>query len=700
MPVAVWLDYLANPVHFIEDMVYGIPLMEGGYRYITDEDRKLNLVNYRLEPQTKEVLNVVGKRDFVAVHSGRGCTKTTSLALVALWFLYTRESAKVIVTGPKYDHLKVTIWAEIYKWLERSLLKDKLEWSAEKMYHRDARGLSFAEILTSKQKEKISGIHADHVLWLLDEASDIDDDIFDAIFGGMTDPEVKIILTGNLTKTSGFFYRITQLENKLGYNKSTGWHILHFSTEDSERKNMQWFHSMLKFPRESDMFRVYVLGLPPTGSPRAIISIADLEAARMRTVEKLDRRTHHIPLEIGLDPAAEGDDLTAIAVRFGKKLLEVRTFAKEKAPEIVLQTIKIVREYRKKLNYIHKVKIKVDDTGYGNAIRHYLALNDTDNVEVIGINFGAGGNDNYCDNATIMWFNLADIIEEISLPNDDDLIEQLAAREWVPGSKNRMRVEAKSEYKKRLSRGLADKADATILCFWDGTKKIFSRNDKTESNVKPFEIDWYNKHIMDYNYQGIIMANVWHFAALVIHKDISIDGICAIYEYYNNKLWIYKDIHYEVPIAEVVKKDVAEITNLGIYSDERKVKILGNSKMFRKDEGLRPFGAILKREGLPIKEPSHYDEYGAIALGMSLFKNDNVILHRDAFRARQQFGEWTVREGKPEKEGFGCCEAALIIFSEIKKLMKEKRPTLPKVGYRPVRDPKEQRQSSTLWMRR
>ena len=32
MPVAVWLDYLANPVHFIEDMVYGIPLMEGGYR--------------------------------------------------------------------------------------------------------------------------------------------------------------------------------------------------------------------------------------------------------------------------------------------------------------------------------------------------------------------------------------------------------------------------------------------------------------------------------------------------------------------------------------------------------------------------------------------------------------------------------------------------------------------------------------------
>ena len=419
-----------------------------------------------------------------------------------------------------------------------------------------------------------------------------------------------------------------------------------------------------------------------------------------KKINQPDRRKTHVPLEIGLDPAAEGDDLTAIAVRFGMQLLEVRTFAKTKAPEVVLQTIKIVREYRRKHNYIHKVKIKVDDTSFGNAVRHYLALNETDNIEVIGVNFGGKGDDNYADMATRMWFHLADIIENIGLPNDDDLIEQLAAREWMPASKNRMKAEAKYEYKKRLSAKRADKADATVLCFWDGTKKIFSRADDTESNVKAFEIDWYLKHVIDFGYTGLIMANVWHFAAIVLNEDISIDGIAGVYEYYRNRLWIYKDFHYEIPIAEVVCKDIKKETKAGIYRDERNIKVFGNNKIFKKRDGAKSFGQILRTEGLMIREPIQYEEYGAIAMGVSLFKADKVTVHRDAFDARQQFGEWTVREGKPEKKGFGCCEAALLIFSEIRRLMKDPPKPEKKKNYRPVRIPKEQKESNTLWMRR
>lgn len=698
IPPEAIAHYIQYPIDFIEKNVYGIQQRDGTYKYLSDADVKADLINKRIEPQTKQMLNAFAKYDYIAVASGRGCTKTTFLTYACLNFIFTRVNAKIIVTGPKYDALKATIWAEMLKWLTRSRLTDVLKWTAEKMYHQYAPGLWFAQILTSKQKENISGIHADHVLWLLDEASNIEDEIFNAIYGGMSDLETKIILTGNVTKTSGFFYRITQIENKLGWNPDTGWYIMQFSSEDSKRKNPKWFKSMQRFPRDSDMYRVYVLGLPPKGSPRAVITIADCEAARMRSVNQPDRRKTHVPLEIGLDPAAEGDDLTAIAVRFGMKLMEIRVFAKTKAPEVVLQTLKIVREYRNKLNYIHKIKVKVDDTAFGNAVRHHLALNDTDNIEVIGVNFGGKGDENYADMATKMWFHMADVIDKVGLPNDDDLIEELAAREWNPAPGERMKVEPKYEYKKRLGRS-PDRADACILCFWDGTKKIFSRGEDTESNVKAFEIDWYLRNIYNYAYQGLLMIEAWNITALILNDDISIDGISCIYQYYVNKLWVYANFHYEIPIAEIVSKEVKTTTHADTYKDDREAKVYGNMKMFKKIDGARPFGQVLRQNGLLIREPIQYEEYGAIALAVSLFKNDNVIMHRNTLRARQQFGEWSIKDGKPDKKGFGCCEAFLLVCSEIRRLMKSPPKKSQAHDYKPVREPKKQKVRS-FWMTR
>jgi len=622
LPSEAYEYYMDRPVEFIQEMVYGIRRPDGEFRSMNPQDVKDNILNKRLEWQTRDILNAAGKNDYVAVHSGRGISKTTSLAMLCIWFLWTRPHSKVIVTGPKYDQLKVTIWAEILKWLQRSNLTDDLKWTAERMYHINSPGLWFAQILTSKQKDNIQGLHADHIMWLLDEASNIEDDIFNAIYGGLTDLESKIIMAGNLTKASGFFYRITQIER-------TGWKILRFNSEESERKNMKWFKSMQKFPRDSDMYRVYVLGLPPKGSPRCIITIAQCEEARLRDVAFIDRRKTPVPLEIGLDPAAEGDDLTAIAVRFGMKLYEIRVFAKTKAPEVVLQTLKIIREYRRKLNFIHKVTVKVDDTAYGNAVRHYLTLEgEKENVETVGVNFGGKGDENYADMATRMWFNMADVMDHVGLPSDDELIEELAAREWAPASGNKMKVEPKYEYKKRLGRS-PDRADACILAFWEGTKKIFSRKEESESNVKNFDIDWYLHNVLDFDYNGVKMAEVIHITALVFNDDISVDGVSSLYEYYPNKLWLYDEFHYDLPIAEVIVKDVKKSSHFGMYKDNREVRFVGNQGMFKKNRDRRPFAEVIRREGLNIREAAKYDEYGAIALGVSLYRNNKIIVHRN-----------------------------------------------------------------------
>lgn len=90
---------------------------------------------------------------------------------------------------------------------------------------------------------------------------------------------------------------------------------------------------------------------------------------------------------------------------------------------------------------------------------------------VMPINFGAKPNDpdKYPNLISEAWFYMAEIMDKVSLAQDNDLLMELSSRKWVMDSKGRRGVESKEQYKKRGYRS-PDKADATILCFY--TPKI------------------------------------------------------------------------------------------------------------------------------------------------------------------------------------------------------------------------------------
>ena len=48
-----------------------------------------------------------------------------------------------------------------------------------------------------------------------------------------------------------------------------------------------------------------------------------------------------------------------------------------------------------------------------------------------------------------MWFNLAGMIDKISLPYNQDLLEELTSRHYKYTQDERRKVESKDEYKKR-----------------------------------------------------------------------------------------------------------------------------------------------------------------------------------------------------------------------------------------------------------
>ncbi len=624
-------------------------------------------------------ISVPGTHNYINDHFEHN---TFSLAILIIWFVWTRKNSKAMVTGPKFDQLKSTIWNEVRKWINhKGWLLDELEWTSEKLEHKDPKVGSFAKLLTAKDKENIAGIHDEHVLWIVDEASNVDENMIDTIMGGMNDPESKMVMAGNPTKASGAFFNSFTRDRDI-------WHVIQLSAENCKRQNKAWMKKMKRHPRESDMYRVNVLGLPPRGNPKAIIPLEDVRMAVDRTVKGSP------PLEIGLDPASEGNDLTTIAARYGMHVFPIKKYAKTKAYETVQYTLDYVRYLRKKTGYEDLVKIKVDDSGYGQAIRQLLALNTTDNVEVVPCIFFGGkqkGDDVYANYGTIMWYNFRDIIDQVELPPDEDLIEELSTREWVQ-SGGKITIEPKSHFKERFRRS-PDSADAIILCFAGGSKKVLV-SEKT-TGVQNFEVDWTGYEHSNADFVGCRLVDALHISALVI-KDLEFCGLCAVYEFYEDKLWVYSEVYQDTPDPEEIAQLLKFKTRYGILRDGQNVKVYGGASMFKKDK--KALFDTLRRERLIVIPPTGYEEYGAISLGTKMFKNEQIIVHERCKKAREQINLWSLKNGALETGGFA--EALLIILSEVRNRRKL-RAKNPKIkDYVPVYEKRQVETSHTEWMGR
>ena len=87
LPAEAYEFYMFHPVEFIEHMVL----------CLEPADVIANKVGKRMEPQSKEILRAVAAHDYVSVFSGRGCCKTTSLAFLMIWWVWTRNESRVIL---------------------------------------------------------------------------------------------------------------------------------------------------------------------------------------------------------------------------------------------------------------------------------------------------------------------------------------------------------------------------------------------------------------------------------------------------------------------------------------------------------------------------------------------------------------------------------------------------------------------------
>jgi phage terminase large subunit len=201
-------------------------------------------------------------------------------------------------------------------------------------------------------------------------------------------------------------------------------------------------------------------GEPRKQGFKSILSRARVRAAMDRVIENPEGQE-----AIGCDPADMGDDKTVIFHAKGLKVINHKRLSK-------MDGIFIANEIGSMINKDPSIPVRIDTTGIGTSTRDQCkALG----LKVYPINFAqkAQNKDKYADIVTEMWFRLQEVIDEIDIPNDPELMRQLAGRQYGYDSKNRYKIESKEAYKKRYGKS-PDDADAMILLFYQGGSIMLS----------------------------------------------------------------------------------------------------------------------------------------------------------------------------------------------------------------------------------
>lgn len=429
------------------------------------------MLNFHPDKWQSEVLMDIANGPRVSVRSGQGVGKTGLEAVVALWFLTCFPFPKVICTAPTRQQLHDVLWAEISKWQAKSpILKRILKWTKTKIYMRNYEERWFATARTATKPENMQGFHEDYMLFIVDEASGVEDRIMEAILGTLSGEFNKLLMCGNPTRTSGVFFD--------SHNKDRVDYRTHkVSCLDSPRTSKDNIAMLRrKYGDGSDVWRVRVEGEFPRGESDTFIALETAIFAK----DVVRTKPYGDTLYIGCDVARFGDDETTMYARIGLTTVASHFHHKEGTMVTAGWVLHLIKQVRQEYPNITNVEIRIDDDGVGGGVTDRLnEVNDEMNLGyvIIPVHNGSSSDDEYYGNkGSQTWGHIKELLEEnmsnyilgkpgeLQLPDDDKIITQLTTRKWRMGSNGKIYLERKEDMKKR---GLQspDRADAFVLTF-------------------------------------------------------------------------------------------------------------------------------------------------------------------------------------------------------------------------------------------
>lgn len=469
-------------------------------------------------PKQQVIMDAIERpRSRTAVKACHSSGKTWVAASTGLWFLARFQEAIVITTAPTDNQVTKIMWPEIHTLVGKSQYPYPKALTTELKISPKRYMFGFTTSLQNHDEGvKFQGFHAEHILFILDEAPGVDPRIWAAIEGARAGGDVRILALGNPTISGGIFFDAFQ-KNRETWNTftisafdtpnlsgcslkyidpTTGDTIVHGSGKDlmdmdEEELSVnprpylttrQWVREkFLEWGPDSPLFESRVLGDFPSHNEYNLVPLALVEACnRVAAVVRDDEDFH-----AGIDVAGPGDAETVLNVRQGNHLVLTKGYPQQDPRGAIVAELRPFQETGRLKN------VNVDTIGIG----YNFALHLSDlgfNVTKVNVQESVDTEEDakrFYDKKAQYFWNIRELFQSkaISGVTDERTISQLTSIRYRPNSKGKIEIESKDDLRKRGVKS-PDRAEALMLCYapcntgWEGLKDWYRSNTTVQTN--------------------------------------------------------------------------------------------------------------------------------------------------------------------------------------------------------------------------
>jgi len=449
--------------------------------------------------QQAQVLKAFEHHRFVAVKSGHGIGKSKLIGWLSNWWLDT-HGKRAPITGAGGDQLKDIVWPEV-----KVVCNTKPKWLGSRYVsvEGELKSTEYPEICrailrTTRQDndDALQGFH--DCMFFIDEASGVRDGVFEVASGALGDPGCYGFMTGNPTRTSGYFHDV--------FTNPTFWYTMSFSSEDTMaeetyswfyvdpsgqlrkmtchgRQTRRWIEDMRNsYGISSNVYRYRVLGEFANMRRDSVIEPQFIDRVRSSALSpKAGVR------RMGVDPAWMGDDDTGVVIREGTRIIHAEKWHGFDLVESFNRCRVLFADWE--CDYVHVDPIGVG-AGLYDMFRHAVYRNGIGYPVISVMASAAPPNDGTALCRTLrdwLWwrsrefFRSKNVEQSVKAEAWGDLVSELTA----PGYKivsGKIVAESKDDLKKRGIRS-PNMADALNLTFY-GDHETFHVKYMTTSEYR------------------------------------------------------------------------------------------------------------------------------------------------------------------------------------------------------------------------
>ena len=427
------------------------------------------VLGVKLWAKQREVLGSLVEHLRVAVKSGNGLGKGFCAAVALLWFIHVHKDAAIALsTAPTFRQVRHVLWRQVRRlyWPNSKLLGGKMfdtRWEID-----DGR---YAMGLSAESADQFQGFHSPNMLIVVDEAEGVSDEIYEAIEAVMTSADPLLLLIGNPTTVTGAFRRAFYEERHLYHNITISAldspNVREGKTVIPGLTSARWVEERREtWGEDNPIYRARVLGEFPDQAEDTLIGLSHVEAAVQRWAADREGGAVETTGEVVLavDVARFGSDRSVILRRQGSRVMEVRTFRNMDTMQLAGWVAAAIRETSPE-------RVCVDEIGVGAGVVDRLK---EQGFPIRGINVARRASQErlFANVRAEGYWRLKELFAsgEIAIPDDHQLMGELAALRYSYDSQGRVLMESKEAMRQR---GLPspDKADALMLAFLESANK-------------------------------------------------------------------------------------------------------------------------------------------------------------------------------------------------------------------------------------